>query len=94
MTTYPQPTTDADEFVAGMEAAHKGATSDAKLRPFMLIDSPGENRVYVTGGSYTATEARVLAERLVDAAETVERERANRAHFEVLNEAMDWDPQP
>ena len=63
---YAEPTTDADEFVAGMEAAHEEREC---IGDYLVI---AHDEVIVSSGRFSAVDARELAEALLLAADTID----------------------
>lgn len=85
---YPEPTTDADEFVAGMEAAHKGDDIRNDPRVAVRIWGPPAKRIAVSianaeDDEFTPQQCRDIARLLNEAADQAER-FGSRRHFEVL----------
>lgn len=98
---YPEPTDDADAFVAGMEAADKGYCSDEAL--WRVTHADGRSAVVRAASGPLAMDLLGWRSASFDmlttagGAEIVMQAPARhncRQHIEVLDGAVEWDVQP
>lgn len=91
MTTYPTPTTDADEFVAGMVAAHEGDTDENWRREVAYLKAVIRDITDIVLADDSGLDAASRG-KVWSLARRASPFPKHKAHFEVLNEAMDEQP--